>query len=63
MTTIDQRATRLLAGRRVKSVAHIQPKHLLVEFEDGTRLFVDWQESGQLELSITGCHDLSEDEE
>jgi hypothetical protein len=48
-----QRATRMLKGKTVNSVKNFRKKEILIEFTDGTRLFVDWQES-ELEISIEG---------
>jgi len=44
---------KLLKGRTVKLVWRRSDKELGVEFEDGTRLFVDWQPNEALELSVT----------
>ena len=51
------RATEMLRGRVVRQVWRHRPGEIGLEFEDGTRLFVD--SSSTLELSITGN---SEDE-
>ena len=48
-----KRATKLLKGKTVKKVWRHRPEELAIEFDDGTRLFVDRNETG-LELSITG---------
>lgn len=48
-----QRATRMLKRKTVNSVKNFRKKEVLIEFTDGTRLFVDWQES-ELEISIEG---------
>ena len=48
-----KRATKLLKGKTVKKVWRHRPEELAIEFDDGTRLFVDREETG-LELSITG---------
>jgi hypothetical protein len=48
-----QRATELLAGKVVRQVWHHRAKELGIEFQDGTRLFVDHQ-SDHVEISITG---------
>lgn len=45
-------ATEMLKGRSVRVVRRHRETELLIEFEDGTRLFVDSQTA--LELSITG---------
>ena len=49
----SDRATEMLAGKVVARVARHRAGEVLVEFEDGTRLFVDRTDSG-VELSITG---------
>ena len=46
------RATELLRGKVVARVVRNRPSEVLVEFTDGTRMFVD-QTDGALELSIT----------
>lgn len=43
----------MLKGKTVDSVKNFRKKEVLIEFTDGTRLFVDWQES-ELEISIEG---------
>lgn len=48
-------ATEMLSGRTVRVVRRHRPSELLIEFDDGTRLFVNAQ--GALELSITGGAD------
>ena len=55
MTLDDEegRATELLRGKAVASVRRHRPQEVLIEFADGTRLFVDTT-SEPLELSITG---------
>ena len=45
-------ATELLKGKIVDSVKKLREKELLIEFTDGTRLFIDWKKDA-LELSIT----------
>ena len=50
-------ATELLKGRKVKQVKRLRINEVLVEFEDGTRLFVNTA-AAPLELSITGCDQL-----
>lgn len=47
-----ERATEMLKGKSVKRIARHTPAEVLIEFTDGTRLFVD--ATGALELSITG---------
>lgn len=46
----------LLSGKIVRRVACHRPTELLLEFTDGTRLFVDRTDEG-LELSVTGGGD------
>lgn len=46
------RATTMLQGKTVARVVRHRPTELLIEFVDGTRLFVDRAEAG-VELSIT----------
>lgn len=48
-----KRATEMLEGKVVARVTRHRPQEVLVEFTDGTRLFVDHQPS-DLDLSITG---------
>ena len=45
-------ATQLLRGLAVTVVLRHRPSEVLIEFADGTRLFVNAE--GALELSITG---------
>ena len=47
------RATELLKGKVVASVFRHRPAEVLVEFTDGSRLFVDIAQNA-LELSIQG---------
>lgn len=47
-----RRATEMLQGKPVKVVWRHTPAELGIEFNDGTRLFVDMRPEG-LELSIT----------
>jgi hypothetical protein len=44
---------RLLKGKVVKRVWRHKSKELGIEFQDGMRLFVDWQPDGILEFSVT----------
>jgi len=55
----EKRATKLLKGRVVKKIRRHREEEVLIEFEDGTRFFIDWREN-ELDLSITG--DFNEDE-
>jgi hypothetical protein len=43
-----------LVGRSVKHVKRRREAELTIEFNDGTRLFIDWQPDRSLELLITG---------
>jgi hypothetical protein len=55
MNTLDEEsstATTLLAGKTVSQVIRNRPNEMLVEFSDGTRLYVDATD-GQLEMSVT----------
>jgi hypothetical protein len=47
-----ERATELLRGKEVATVWRHRKGEVVIEFEDGTRLFVDWTQDG-VELSIT----------
>ncbi len=47
------RATEILQGKVVARIARLRNTEVLVEFTDGTRLFVDRSDSA-VELSITG---------
>jgi hypothetical protein len=47
-----ERATEMLKGRSVRVVRRHREQELLIEFEDGTRLFIDSQT--EIDLSITG---------
>ena len=47
-----KRATRMLKGKAVRVVRRHRRGELLIEFDDGTRLFVDHVTLG-LELSVT----------
>lgn len=46
-----ERATSMLLGRVVRHVSRFREQEVLIEFDDGTRLFVD--AAAPLELSIT----------
>jgi hypothetical protein len=48
-----ERASEMLRGKVVARVIRHRPTEVLLEFTDGTRLFVD-QAADALELSITG---------
>jgi len=52
LTSEAKHATKLLRGKVVRQVWRHRANEIGIEFEDGTRLFVDKQELG-LELSIT----------
>ncbi|WP_187805597.1 hypothetical protein [Aquipseudomonas alcaligenes] len=47
------KATELLKGRKVQAVVRHTPSEVLIQFTDGTRLFIDVSNE-ELELSITG---------
>ena len=53
LTEEERRATEMLSGRTVARVRRHRPQEVLIEFSDGTRLFVDASNEA-LELSITG---------
>ena len=46
-----QHATEMLVGLTVRAVKRHRPAEVLIEFADGSRLFIDAK--GSLELSIT----------
>jgi len=48
-----KRATEMLSGKTISLIHRHRSGEVLIEFTDGTRLFVDRSETG-LELSITG---------
>lgn len=48
-----EKLTALLCGKRVKLVRRHRPEEVLIEFDDGTRLFVNKVAHG-IELSVTG---------
>ncbi len=45
-------ATKLQKGKIIKKIIRHKKKELIIEFTDGSRLFIDHKEKG-LELSIT----------
>ena len=47
-----RRATEMLAGKRVRRIWRHRPYEAVIEFTDGTRLFVDGRDVS-LELSVT----------
>lgn len=55
----SERATEMLSGKSVKLVERHRLGEVLIEFIDGTRLFID-AKAGELELSITGSFDDDE---
>ncbi len=55
----SDRATKMLLGKSVKSVKRHRPGEVLIEFTDGTRLFID-AKAAALELSIGGSPDDDE---
>jgi len=48
----SRRLNNLIRGKAVKRTKRFRPSELLIEFEDGTRLFVNAVDGG-LELSVT----------
>jgi hypothetical protein len=48
-----QNLTELLGGKTVKIVRRRSSSEVLVEFADGTRLFVDGINDAQLDFSVT----------
>ena len=57
----EGRATELLQGKIVKKILRHRKEEVGIEFEDGTRFFIDWRENANgLDLSITG--NFEEDE-
>ncbi|WP_188514846.1 hypothetical protein [Blastomonas aquatica] len=54
MLSLDEeasRATQMLSGRALSHVRRFKATEVLLEFEDGTRLYID--SASTLELSIT----------
>jgi hypothetical protein len=49
------RATELLRGKVVRVVWRHRANEIGLEFDDGTRLFVDVAPNGELDVSITGA--------
>jgi hypothetical protein len=49
-----RRATDLLRGKVVRVVWRHRANEIGLEFDDGTRLFVDVGPNGELDVSITG---------
>lgn len=47
------KATELLKGRKVQAVVRHNPSEVVIQFTDGSRLFIDVNNEN-LELSITG---------
>jgi hypothetical protein len=52
----SERATGMLAGKVVAFIKRHRASEVLIEFTDGSRLYVDKSEDG-IELSITGDFD------
>ena len=52
-----ERATAVLSGKAVRRVYRHRASEVLVEFEDGTRLFVEGESGGPVELSVTDGSD------
>lgn len=55
LTAEAEHASAMLAGRSVRRIQRHRANEVLVEFDDGTRLFID--APAPLELSITGGAD------
>lgn len=53
LQTEARRATELLTGKTVLQVWRHRPAEVGIEFDDGTRLFIDVKDDA-VELSITG---------
>ena len=51
----SSRLQRMLRGKIVKHVWRHREKEVGLEFEDGTRLFVEWQPNENLEFSVTSA--------
>jgi len=49
----ERELQRLLRGRTVTRVSRHRRNELVIEFRDGTRLFVNGIDKGALELSVT----------
>lgn len=49
----SREVTKLLKGRKVKTVVLNKRTEVLIEFQDGARLFIDVNKEA-LELSVTG---------
>ncbi len=49
-----RRATEHLQGKVVRVIWRHRTNEVGIEFEDGTRIFVDGHSNGDIELSITG---------
>ena len=57
----EKRSTKLLKGKVVKKIRRHRKEEIGIEFEGGTRFFIDWRENEtELDLSITG--NFEEDE-
>ena len=52
VTDEDLRATKLLRGKVVKKVFRNRDNELVIEFDDGTRLFID-SDNAPIDISIT----------
>ena len=48
----------LLANERVARIWRHRPSELVIEFESGTRLFVDASADREIECSVTGGPDV-----
>ena len=61
MLTLEQEVAelgRLLVGKTVARIWRHRPSELVLEFVDGTRLFID-HKTDSLEISVTGADDRS----
>jgi hypothetical protein len=62
--TLDEETERLqalLEGLTVISAARTRPTELFLQFSNQTRLYVNWQPDGALDLSVTGGNGWQED--
>ena len=55
LTAEARRMTKLLKGKVVTVCRRYRSEEVLIEFECGTRLFVNAK--GEVEISITGCEE------
>lgn len=60
-TELSQEADRLtgiLSGKKVQTVWRHRAEEVGIEFDDGSRLFVDVQPDGRVEISVTNGRGL-----